>query len=160
MPVGGVFSHDRVLAQAVRQAVETCGGAEIAQRETGLGKSQLYRCMSPNDNDSLSLRNALTIDRLSGDPAILRAYARILGAVVVLLPDVADSDDCFVQSVIAMSAELGDVSRAIGDALRDGQIEKAEARDVIVELDHVIDLAVAVRKRMTAIVNPAKGEAR
>lgn len=150
---GAITSSDRTLANATRESVEAAGGAEIAMRETGLGKSQLYRTMSRNDVDSLSLRNALTIDRLSADPAILRAYGRILGAVVVMLSDAADSDDSFVQSVIAMSAELGDVSRSIGDALRDGKFEAREASVAIEEVDHVIDLAVALRARLQGVVD-------
>lgn len=150
---GAITSSDRTLANVTREAVEAAGGADIAQRETGLGKSQLYRTMSINDVDCLSLRNALTLDRLSADPAILRAYGRILGAVVVLLPDAPDSEDSFVQSVIAMSAELGDVSRSIGDALRDGKIEPREASGAIEEVNHVIDLAVALRARLQGVVD-------
>lgn len=150
---GAITSTDRTLANATRESVEAAGGAEIAMRETGLGKSQLYRTMSINDVDSLSLRNALTLDRMSADPAILRAYGRILGAVVVLLPDAPDSEDSFVQSVMAMSAELGDVSRSIGDALRDGTIEAREALGAIEEVNHVIDLAVALRARLQGIVD-------
>lgn len=155
---GGTTSTDRVLAIAMGESVESAGGAHVIAREIGRSITQVYRYTSTNDIDNPSLRNAVMMDKLAGDnPAIVRAIARILGFSLVKLPDAAEDEDGLMQSVCELSAELGDVSRSIGSALRDGKVTRKEALAAIAEVDQLQDTAATLRAKLVRI---AEGAAR
>ncbi|WP_425275422.1 hypothetical protein [Sphingomonas aurantiaca] len=74
--------------------------------------------------------------------------AGILGAVVIMLPQHDGAEPCLRTGVMALSIELGDVSRAVSDALAGTGEEGATVtpREAEAALEHVADLERATAK--------------
>ncbi len=144
---------EQVLARATKRAVETAGGLAICERETGVSDSQLSRCCSPNHRDSLTIRDAVAIDGIghgkAGHPHLLRAMARVIGGVVVIpMPDAGHDPSCLMQSIMEVTAELGDVSRSVVESLHPDSIggETMTAAEVAISLEHLDRLNEASAK--------------
>ena len=94
MAQGDISSGEKALALATKRAIEAAGGLDPCAAETAIGRSQLSRCGSVNERDSISIRDAVTIDMLGqrsdGHPFILRAMCRQMGGVFVPLPEPQD----------------------------------------------------------------------
>ena len=146
MNTPALTTDEQVLAVATREAIRAAGGLEVCARETGLSTSQLSRCSSSVHRDSITVRDAARIEAIGhgspGHPQRLRALARMLGGVFVMLPEANCEGSGLPTSVMEMAAELGDVSRAIQDGLSshgpDGtKMTPAEARVALEQLhDH------------------------
>lgn len=146
MADGKLPADEQRLALATKRAVQAAGGLKVCEDETKVSDSQISRCCSPNQRDSISVRDAVRIDAIgageAGHPHILNVMAEILGAVVIMLPEPVTDDRCLQMSVIELSCELGDVSRAVSDALSGTgdagtEVTPAEAR---VALERLADL--------------------
>lgn len=149
-------ADEQVLAQATKLAVQAAGGLEVCARETGLSTSQLSRCCSPNAPDSINLAAACAIEAIAhgqaGHPHILRAQARLLGFVLVALPQGLDSGGAFTASIMKLTAELGDVANSIGLALSDdGEVSPTEARTILEQIGDLDAASAALRLRLEAI---------
>ncbi len=111
---GDISSGEKTLALATKRAVEAAGGLDRCVQETPVGRSQLSRCCSVNDRDSVTVRDAVTIDQLgvaiAGQPFILRAMAREQGFALVRLPQGVADGTGLHQRVVAMTRDLGDVA--------------------------------------------------
>jgi hypothetical protein len=165
MAQGNITPGVASLNRATREAIEAAGGLDVAARETAVGKSQLSRCQSQHDDDTLSTRDALTLDEITaarGGPFILKAFARQLNYAVVQLPDFSGDGSGLAESVMVLAAELGDVSRKISIVLSDGDCSPAEAQAVLDELYEHDQASAALRVRLEAIARPSgdKGVAR
>ena len=154
---------ERRLAEATKRAVQAAGGGKVCEDETGLSDTRISCFCSKNDPASISVRNAVRIDgigaREDGHPHILNAMANLLGAVVIMLPDHDGSEPCLRSGVMALSIEVGDVSRAVADALagtgEDGT--KVTVREAEAALDHLVDLERAtarLRRQLERIGSP------
>lgn len=159
-----ISSDEQVLALATKRAVQAAGGLEVCSRETGLSTSHLSRCCSPHERDSITERDAATIEAIThgsaGFPHILSARARLLGCVVIPLPQVHDDPTGLQLSVCEISAEFGDVARGIAEALNGGgpggtRITKAEAALV---LEQMVDHDRASARLRFQLERIAKGE--
>lgn len=147
---------EKVLALATKKSIQSAGGLEICERETGISDSQLSRCCSPNQRDSITIRDALTIEQL-GEPHILRAYARILKFMLIAMPEGPTDANSLSLSVMTLTAELGDVAQAINDAFRDdGECSPAEAMRAIEQLNELDQASATLRLKLNAIVESAK----
>ncbi|WP_146168770.1 phage regulatory CII family protein [Sphingomonas aurantiaca] len=143
---------ERRLAEATKRAVQAAGGGKVCEDETGLSDTRISCFCSKNDRASISIRNAVRIDgigaREDGHPHILSAMASLLGAVVIMLPERDEAEPCLRTGVMALSIEVGDVSRAVSDALagtgEDGA--KVTPREAQAALDHIADLERATAK--------------
>lgn len=147
---------EQVLAGATKQAIRAAGGLEVCARETGISDSQLSRCCNPQMRDSITLRDALTIEQIahgtSGHPAILRAMARLLGFVVVKLPSGIDDKAGVAASMMKLTAELGEVAGEISNALaNDGEVDAKEAARSLLQLDDLDHASAALRLLLTRI---------
>lgn len=165
MADGKLPVNEQRLAAATKRAVQAAGGLAECESETGLSDSQISRCCSPHQRDSITIRDAVRIDAIGhgeqGHPHILSAMASLLGAVVIPLPEAVTDNRCLQMSVLDLSSELGDVSRAIADALTSGSSGGVEvtAIEAAAVLEHVSDLergAARLRHQLEAI---AKGNA-
>lgn len=127
MARGDISSGEKALALATKRAVEAAGGLDRCADETAIGRSQLSRCGSVNDRDSISIRDAVTIDligqRSDGHPFIVRALCRQLGGVFVQLPEAQDDANGLTLTVVELAGELGDLS----DSVRSALCERGEA---------------------------------
>lgn len=121
MARGDISSSEKALALATKRAVEAASGLERCAEETAIGRSQLSRCGSVNDRDSISIRDAVTIDLLGqrgeGHPFITRAMCRQLGGVFVPLPEAHGENDSLPLTVVELAGELGDLSDSVRSAL-------------------------------------------
>lgn len=147
-------------ARAVKQAIAAAEGLEPCAQDTGKSLGQLSRCASPNYHHSLSIRDAAIIEAIghgkNGHPHITRLMCRLSGGVFVLLPETGRSDSALLLGLNTIVAELGDVSREVTQALSDDDdIDAAEARRVLLQVDE-LDAAVAgVRLHLQAIAGTA-----
>ena len=158
-------SDEQVLALATKRAVQAAGGLDVCEREILISDSQLSRCCSANHRDSLTIRDAAVLDSISfgheGHPFILNALARIVGGhIVVRLPDAHLDEAGLVASTLELATELGDVSRAISEAMCStsaggAEVTKAEAVAVLEHVDDLDRASARLRQRLTAI---SKGE--
>ena len=148
-------ADEQVLARATKLAVQAAGGLEVCARETGLSTSQLSRCCSPNTPDSIAVRDAVTIESIghgvAGHPHILRAMARLLGFVLVPLPQALGDSSGAAASVMRLTAELGDVANCICAALADdGEIDAPEAERGLLQLGELDAASAGLRLLLEA----------
>jgi len=169
MNARGISSGEQILAAATKAAIQAAGGLDVCARETGLSTSQLSRCCSPHSRDSLTLRDAATIEAIThgapGHPHMLRAIARLLDFLPVPLPSGIEDGQGLLRSVADIAAELGEVAQAIVDALSgDGRVDAIEAGDVTVQLDQLDIASASLRLKRRAITGdtaqPASAPAR
>lgn len=161
-------SDEQRLAAATKRAVQAAGGLKVCEDETGTSDSQLSRCCSPNHRDSITVRDAVKIEAIghgeSGHPHIINAMARMLGGVFIMLPEAVSDDRQLQLTVLELSSELGDVSRAVSDAIcgasaGGAQVVPAEA---LVVLDHLADLdraSARLRHQLECIIKGAAAPA-
>lgn len=118
---GDISSGEKALALATKRAIEAAGGLDRCADETTPGRSQLSRCASVNERDSLTIRDAVTIDQIGqrsdGHPFIIRAMCRQLGGVFVGLPEGDGDSSGLTLSVVELAGELGDLSDSVRAAL-------------------------------------------
>jgi hypothetical protein len=162
MKRSGPLTHDALrLARATKAAVQAGGGLAVCEAETGTSDSQLSRCESPDHHDSITIRDAVTVDGLGhgrpGAPHILKAMARIGGFVVIALPQGPKDADGLTQSAVDLTVELGDVVQAIRDALRgDGLVTPDEATAVLEQLDEHDAVSARLRLQLQELAEPKK----
>lgn len=146
----------RQLSRATKLAVQAAGGLEVCAAETGLSTSQLSRCCSPTDPDSLSIRDAEIIDSLSqtGWPHMLHALASLASHTLVQLPGCADDPDGLIASVLELSSELGDVARSISEGARDGITTPREAQRTLDELGEMMAAAAKLHGKVLPLAFP------
>jgi len=145
-------TDERRLAEATKRAVKAAGGGKVCEAETGLSDTSFSAYGSKFDHRSISVANAVRIDAIgaaeAGHPHILNTMASILGAVVIMLPEHDSTEPCLRSGVMALSMEVGDVSRAVSEALAgtgDGGT-KITRREADAALEHVQDLERATAR--------------
>lgn len=146
-----------ILSAATRDAIEASGGLENAARVTRAGRSQLSRCQCAHEDDTLSTRDALALDDVTlgrGGPHILRAYAGLLNHIVIPMPAAPDDPHDIAAQVMRIGAELGDLSRAVADALADGAVDRREAVHGLDQIDDLMTAASALRATFFGIAYP------
>lgn len=157
-------ADEQALALATKRAVQAAGGLEVCARETGLSTSQLSRCCMPTHRDSLSIRDAHTIEAIAhgaaGHPHISRALASMAGYVLVRQPQGMEDADGLMRSVIELTSELGDVSHSIAAALSDDAVSAAEAHAALKELDELDVASANLRLKLWAIAEGEKSGGR
>lgn len=163
----GLSPEEQVLALATKRAIQAAGGLEICERETGVSDSQLSRCCSPNQRDSITIRDAVTIESINhgrdGHPHILRAMARAIGgcAVVLLVETDDERETCLRSAAIELTVELGDFQGSLLDAFRASSaggetMTPAEAALAIEHLDDVDRVSARLRHRLENIARGAR----
>jgi hypothetical protein len=149
-----ITSDEQVLAEATKQAVQAAGGLEVCSRETGKSTSQLSRCCSKFDPDSITIRDAAIIEGIShgraGHPHIMRARARLLGYLLVQLPEPHGDCESLASLVTDLAIELGDVAQAVRVATSSGSdcgrdISKNEQEAVLAQLDDLDQVSARLR---------------
>jgi hypothetical protein len=151
---------EQALALATKRAVQAAGGLEHCRSETGLSTSHLSRCESRDHRDSITIRDAATIDAIghgtAGHPFILKALARQLDHICVPLPSGPEDPDGISATAMELTAELGDVVGSVRLALSDGEVSKGEAEAALSELDQMDEKSAMLRRKLRAIVDTKK----
>lgn len=145
--------HEKALALATKRAIQSAGGLEVCEAETGISDTQLSRCCSVNHRDSITIRDAVTVDHLAASPMILQAMARQLGHVVVPRPEARRKAGDLAGSVIELGAEFGDVSRAVLAALHDGKCDPLEAGAALEQLAQMEEVSARLRLHLQLIAD-------
>lgn len=132
-----ISAGERALALATKRAVLAAGGQDMCVAETRIGKAQLSRCCGPHEPDSISIRDAVTIDGLAADeegaPHIINAMARQLGGTFVRWPTAEPTRANLIRAIGELTREHGDAVACVLDCVEDGravtsaQMDKAEA---------------------------------
>jgi hypothetical protein len=156
----GILTDEQILAVATKHDIQAAGGLDVCARETGLSDTHLSRCSSPNMRDSITIRDVATIQAIGhgapGHPHILNALARLAGGVFIMLPEAHVEPVALQMSVLALSAELGDVAQAVRDACCSkgaaGEIVTEAERAAIVEhLDDLDRASAQLRHQLMAV---------
>lgn len=160
-------SDEQILALATKRAIQAAGGLDVCARETGLSDTQLSRCCSPNQRDSITIRDVVAIEAINhgrvGHPHVLRAMARVIGgcAVVLLVEEDSESESCLRSAAIELTKELGDFQGALLDAFRANSaggeaMTSAEAAVAIEHLDDVDRVSGRLRHRLEHLARGAR----
>lgn len=128
-----------------------------AELEQQLGKRPgvLPNEINPNQHGhKFGLFDAIRLIQLTHDVQILRSIAGELGYSIYFLGDYHSVSDvellnCYSQ----FHAEIGDMNRAISDALEDGDIEQHEFDRIEKELQEVFAAALELLERLRALIN-------
>lgn len=144
---------------AFKALVKSFGGQDAAAVETGVRRQKISDMGLPNvaESPTLDLIDALE-DRtvgLPGWPHVTGWLCRRRGGVFVPLPLGDDDADGMMRTVADLAAELGDVSRAVSEAVcPDGDggrdVTEAEARAALAELDGLDRTSAQLRLKLNA----------
>ena len=132
------------------------GGIGALALRMGVNANTLTNKVNPqNTTHHLSLREAVAMQDMSGNYAILHAMAESLGHTCTrATPDQSFGDP--IETFMRMQVALADFSRAIADAVRDGdgavtsnQVRRADhhAQEAIAAIGHTLAM---LRSRMRA----------
>ena len=107
-------------------------------------------CGNANTADFLRLDEIAALEDVSlGSPnamAVTRALAHRQNAVLVMLPSALPSGSDLLTLMAHKAKTSGDLTAAICAAYRDGRVDAREAHGIAVELDELIETAVAMRE--------------
>lgn len=142
----------REIKLASADLVRAVGGLEAAAGLAGLGKSQVHRCVSVNDDSSFfNVAVAGDLEQRSDRPFVTIALAKLAGGVFIRLPEPFDDGADLALRVIDLVQELGDVSARVREALADGVVRPPEARAIERELDQLIEKSTETRAIVRAL---------
>lgn len=126
------------------------GGVPALAARMGVSPNTLTHKVNPNnDTHKLALGEAEQMSVLSGDAAILHAFAAQMGHVCLrATPDTSEGDP--LDNMAALQAQMADLMRAVADAVRGGQgaVTANQARRV----DHHAQEAMAAIGHTVAMV--------
>ena len=151
--------------RAFRDLVKCFGGQEAASEETGVRRQKISDMGVSNvaEYPTLDLIDHLE-DRtvgLPGLPHVTSWLCRRRGGVFVPLPEGDDDGDGMMRTVAELAAELGDVSRAVSDAVRtdsDGgrDITETEAAAALRELEGLDRASAQLRRKLITVLKGGK----
>lgn len=132
--------HLQAGKAATKALIGAFGGQDAAEAETGRAQSRFSAYGGPNTPDFMPLDLIDTLeDRtvgMPGWPHVTRWLVRRRGGIFVRLPDRAPCLGDLQCELGAVSRETGDVLVALGDALRDGRVTRAERATIHAEIAH------------------------
>lgn len=133
------------------------GGAVALAQRVGMRPGTLSNKVNPDiDTHHLTVDEAVAIQAATGDCRILEAEAQVLGRVAVALGDFATTSDVELLDLYAeLHAELGDVAREIGAALKDRRITPAEFQRIDTEMRQAVQAMFELRARLQGLANAA-----
>lgn len=162
MAHAGISGWERRLALATEQACDEANGYDKAAQSTRVGKSQLQRCASVNHPDSITIRDAVIVDKISahveGHPFILRAMAHQLGFEIFSLPEAAPVAGDWLNHISALSAESSEITTKLCTSLADDQ--KVCSKDIrrLALIDDAEQLLSITVQLLTGLRAVAEGE--
>lgn len=129
--------NDRIqLKRASELLVKSIGGIEPAAALLGRGHSTVGRWTNRNDLDySMPLAEARELEANAPEPLVTKALCRLNGGVFVPLPVAPGCDSALPAKMMEIAAEVGDISRRIGEGLaNDGVLDAGETARVLDEV--------------------------
>lgn len=125
------------------------GGAASLGPRIGKNATTLSHEVKGTGDAKLGLRTAKAMTDLSGDLAILQAWATDAGQMLVPLPAQrgADTDDCMLR-MAAMAEGFGKLCTEVASDLSDGQISDNELHRIDQSAGHMIAAIHALREAL------------
>ena len=138
---------------AVRRAVTMAGGPIAATNTVRVDAPRLSRYGNIDCPEFAPIDVCFELDRAAGDPAVLRAYADLLGFDLVPRDEAADQLARDVTSLAGgIAKESGELVSTAINAASDGMISINDARSIDNEAadlqDKIVDIRAAARKSM------------
>ena len=147
----GRLRRQAVAAPAIWQA-----RLDALALRMGMSANTLTHKVNPNNTTHhLTLREAVTMQHMSGNVAVLQAMAEALGYVCVKAKPAASGDP--LRQVMEMSAEFADVLHAASDAISAGQVTPNAMRRFDYRVAELQAAANAVAGTLRAMM-PVRGE--
>lgn len=124
------------LKRGVRASISSNGGVDGAAATAERSRSTAGDWMNLQSPTFPPVDKAFALDEVSiaegRDPEIIRAYARELGGVFVMLPDSLADPESLAGMVMELMGRLGDISQEMRAAQQnDGRIDPTEARRLL-----------------------------
>ena len=145
-------ARHRRLKKASADLSTDVGGIEAAAELCGKSKSVVGRNVTAHDEYYFNLRDAAELERYASKPFVTAEMARLAGGVFVPLPESTIDGSGLREGVLAIAEELGDVSQATRDALKDMVVDPREGDTIVRELTELIEAAVHTRAMVQAMV--------
>ncbi|EEO05892.1 hypothetical protein RYY30_000188 [Vibrio cholerae] len=143
------------VVHALYQTLKEHGNTVSVEQHLNKRPGVLLNEINPNQSShKLGLFDAIELMLFTKDVQILRSIASELNYSIYYLGDYrAISDVELLNCYSRWHAEIGDVNRAIADALEDGDIELQEFERIERELQHTFAAALELLERLRALVN-------
>lgn len=134
------------LKAAVLELVEAVGGHVRAAEIVEASKGHVQRWTDP-DGEAAGVLPGVgkirTLERAAGDPVVTRFLAAEAGHALMPMGQSASET---IAVLLALSAgEIADVLRAGAEAMRDGHVSRAEAMEMLPEIDQAMRALGALR---------------
>ena len=145
------------LKRATSEMTKGVGGVEAGAEFCRVGKSQLADYGNANRADSfvpldvIADLEPLARDR-AGWPHVTQALCRRMGGTFVALPDAPMSASGLLDAMSALSGEFTGATRAVCHGLADGNFCRADAGQLVDELDDLIRVAAQMRALARSIM--------
>lgn len=121
------------------------GGVPALAQRMGVSPNTLQSKVNPNlDTHKVSLREAVLMQAVAGDPRILHAMAAALDHVA--LPTRCITEDDLTAVMARIGAEVGDVFREVQLVLSDRRVTLNERRRVAGQVAEAVQALAAVLK--------------
>lgn len=128
---------------------------EIAGYVTRLSKASISKAASCQDDYFAPIDAVLDLELALGDPLVTRALARAQGYRLVPM-DAGRPGLDLMAATVGMAALVGDLSRDVLDALKDGKVSAAERERVLADiraaLAHLNEMHDSIATRETDTV--------
>lgn len=145
----------RHLKRLSERLIKAVGGVEAAASYCRIGKTQLSDCCNPNVAAFLPADAVEDLEGAAGEPLVTRWLARATAHLLVPLPEGPEDEDGLMASLAELTSELGDVARAVCDALKDRQVTPGEAAVAIEQLDELQRAGASLRLKLEALAGSA-----
>jgi hypothetical protein len=134
--------------KAIHDAVLDAGAKDLARKMGVSHVALLQRANPQNDAHRLNVEQLFQILLHSGDLRPLQALAEEFGFSLVA-KDTAKAES-LSRALVRLSAEVGDVTRSVADALEDGHLSQPERAQILNELSHVYESADVLKASVKA----------
>lgn len=142
------------VVHALHQMLKVFGNVSQVEQHLNKRPGVLFNEINPNQTShKLGLFDTIQMMQLTGDVGPLRAIACELNYSIYFLGDYRSVSDLeLLNCYSTLHAEIGDMNRAISEALEDGDIEQHEFERIERELQQVFAAALELLERLRSLV--------
>ena len=109
------------------------------------------------EDHHLTLSEAIAVTELTGDNAILQAWALARGQVLVALPDATVSEEELADQVMTVTEVVGAVFGELREARQDGVIDPVERQAITAAVHRAIKELLSLEETVASQVRPFPG---
>lgn len=141
------------IREACRQLMKTYGGQDAVGVRFGVDQRRVSEMLASEKLIPLSWIPQLEAATrgLPGHPHVTTALARNVDHLTVARPNGGASMTNLPSAVMAISCELGDLSRAVMEGLSDGDFSADDAEAAMCELEHLEQHCASLRAQLDTL---------